>query len=150
MREYFGMSLFDVSKNEREKRILSDPALDETLRILLIRLGVTPRLRGYDYLSHAIKLGVAHRGYLNSVTTKIYPVVAEKYGVEAAVVERNIRHAIEVVIERDRTKRLNEFLGAEVFSSADRPTNAEVISLVADKISADLRAKEGRAPGGRG
>ena len=145
MRDDFGISLFDMCKSERERAVLQDPDLGDELRILLIRLGVMPSLRGYDYLMYAIKLCVANREYIRNVTTKLYPVVAAKFGAEPAVVERNIRHCIAVIVTRGRLHYLNEYLGASVFSESDRPTNAEFISLVADKVSADIVDRRVRA-----
>lgn len=138
MRDDFGISLFDMCKKERERQIMQNTDVNEELRILLIRLGVMPRLHGYDYLIYAIKLSVADREYTRNVTTRMYPVVAAAFGVEPGVVERNIRHAIEVAVARGRLSFLNEYLGVVAFDGGDRPTNADFISLVADKVSAEL------------
>ena len=138
MREDGGISLFDVCKNEREKRILADPDLHETLRILFIRLGVTPRFHGYDYLLFAVKIGIVDRKYLRHVTTCAYTLIAARFDVDPAVVERDIRRALETIVVKNRISVLNDYLGAEVFGPHDRPTNAEFISLVADKITCDL------------
>ncbi|MBR1747076.1 MAG: sporulation initiation factor Spo0A C-terminal domain-containing protein [Clostridia bacterium] len=132
------VSLFDMSKRERERKIMQDRDLHDSLRLLLIRLGMAPRLLGYDYVMCAIKLSVANRDYLKHITTKMYPVIAMYFGVEPTVVERNIRHAMEVVVTSGRVKYLNEYLGTEVFSESRRPTNSEFISLVADKVSVEL------------
>ena len=138
MRDDFGISLFDMCKRERERQIMQNTDVNDELRILLIRLGVMPRLQGYDYLLYAIKLSVADREYTRNVTTKMYPVVAAEFGVEPSVVERNIRHAIEVSYARGKLGFLNEYLGVAAFLGSDRPTNADFISLVADKVASEL------------
>ena len=144
MREEVGISLFDMCKIERERKIMTDTEIGDELRLLLIKLCVTPRLRGYDYLLFAIKTAVADPDCVKSVTTKLYPVVAKRFGVDPSIVERNIRHAIGICALRGRLPILNEYLGADVFSENDRPTNAEFISLIADKVAADIFRKSVR------
>lgn len=137
----YGISLFDMCKEEREKQIMRNVDVHDEVRLLLIRLGVLPVLTGYDYLMLAILLSIANRDYLRHVTTKMYPTIAKKFGVEPSVVERNIRHAINVTATRGKLKYLNDYLGVEAFSDRDRPTNAEFISVIADKVSFDLTRK---------
>ncbi|MGN0961637.1 MAG: sporulation initiation factor Spo0A C-terminal domain-containing protein, partial [Christensenellales bacterium] len=82
----------------------------------------------------AIILVFQHPDYTNSITKQLYPIVAEQYNTTPARVERSIRHAIEIAWNRGKIDKINEVLGVELFGKYDRPTNGELIALLADKL----------------
>lgn len=63
---------------------------------LMLEIGVTPNLAGFDMLVEATELIRDNKTlYMGSITKKLYPAIAEKFETTPARVERNIRHAIE-------------------------------------------------------
>lgn len=47
---------------------------------LLMEAGMSPSLRGFDYILDAMELIDGDRGFLYSVTRLLYPAIAEKHG----------------------------------------------------------------------
>lgn len=71
---------------------------------------------------------------VNRITKGLYPAVAEFCMSTPSKVERAIRHAIEVAWYRGKIENLNQFLGMKIYGKEDKPTNSELIALIADKL----------------
>ena len=74
-------------------------------------LGVPPHLKGYQYLKEAVKLTLADRMIIYSITKELYPKIAAAFGVTTTKVELAIRHTVEVMYDRDGMRRMKEALG---------------------------------------
>ena len=78
--------------------------------------------------------GITHDHLINSITTRLYPEVADRFETSASKVERAIRHAIEVAWNKGKIENINQIFGVKVYSGNEKPTNGEFIALVADKM----------------
>jgi hypothetical protein len=86
---------------------------------LLRSLHVNPSYDGYEYITVAIKMCLENKSYVKSLTTKMYPEIAKKYGKSVNSVERGIRYAIEDVFANTE----NYGILVEIFGSSRRLTN---------------------------
>ena len=109
-------------------------SLDQRITDLFLRMGVPPHLKGYQYLKEAVKLTAQDRMIIYSITKELYPKIAQTYGVTTTKVELAIRHTVEVMYDRDRMRHLQEVLGFPPSVNKQKPTNGELIALIADKI----------------
>ncbi len=109
-------------------------ALEEKISNIFITVGIPAHIKGYQFLREAIKMAIDQPEIINSITKKLYPAIAEKFGTSASKVERAIRHAIEVAWNRGKIENINSIFGLKVYTSNDKPTNGEFIALVADKM----------------
>ena len=105
--------------------------LDRELRRIMVKLGIFPNLKGYDYLMSAIRIAMRDSTVIKNMTGRLYPTIAKEYDTTKGAVERGIRHAIDVATRRERIRTLNAFLDTEVFPESYKPTNAEFISVIA-------------------
>lgn len=112
--------------------------LDEKLSNIFIRAGIPPHIKGYQYLRVAVKLAINQPEIVNSITKKLYPTVAEYFNTTASKVERAIRHAIEVAWSRGKIENINAIFGIKIYGKSDKPTNGELIALVADKMVIEM------------
>ena len=96
--------------------------------ILLNRLGITPNLKGHLYLRKAIALEVEGNSSLNGMMKCLYPQVASQCNTAPASVERNIRHAIEVMWERGNQELYREIANYYI---QKRPSNGQFITSIA-------------------
>ena len=112
-------------------------SLDKKISNIFVTIGIPPHIKGYQYLREAIKLCIADTDIISSITKRLYPDVAKKFGTTASKVERAIRHAIEVCWNRGKIDNINNLFGSKVFTKNDRPTNGEFIALIADKLLLD-------------
>ncbi len=109
-------------------------SIDERLSNIFIRAGIPPHIKGYQFLREAVKLAIVEPDLINSITQKLYPTIAKLYGTSSSKVERAIRHAIEVAWNRGKIENLNAIFGIKIYNKGEKPTNGELIALVADKV----------------
>lgn len=101
---------------------------------LFLRMGVPPHLKGYQYLKEAVKFTLEDRMIIYHITKDLYPKVAKKFGVTSTKVELAIRHTAEVMYNRDGMRRFYEVLGFPTERKQQKPTNGEMVALIADKL----------------
>ena len=109
-------------------------SLDEKISNLFISVGIPAHIKGYQFLREAIKMTIENPDIINSITKRLYPSIAERYGTSASKVERAIRHAIEVAWNRGKIENINNIFGIKIYSPNEKPTNGEFIALIADKL----------------
>lgn len=103
------------------------------------RLGIPAHIKGYHYLRTAILSTLENDTFFDSITKQIYPVVAERHDTTPARVERAIRHAIEIAWNRGGSAEISSLFGYNPEFYSCRPTNAEFIALVSDKLRLKLK-----------
>ena len=114
--------------------------LDEKITTVFLSIGIPAHIKGYHFLREAIKMVVRQPELINAITKKLYPGIAEPFDTSASKVERAIRHAIEVAWSRGKIENINAFLGYNIYTNNDKPTNGEFIALMADKLIMDRSA----------
>lgn len=112
-----------------------------TVTDIIREIGVPAHIKGYQYLRAAIILSVERPEMLGSVTKMLYPTLARKFETTSSRVERTIRHAIELAWDRGNVDVLSGYFGYTIQSDRGRPTNAEFIAMIADKLRLDLKHK---------
>lgn len=123
--------LLNPKINEEDK---NEKLLDEKISNIFISIGIPAHIKGYQFLREAVKLAVEEPEIIGSITKKLYPTIAEKFETSSSKVERGMRHAIEVAWNRGKIENINNLFGFKIYSSNDKPTNGELIALIADKM----------------
>lgn len=121
-------------KSQRILNLKNEREIETRLMSIFLSVGISAHLQGYQYLKEAIKLIMSHPDYINSVTKKLYPLVAMKCETTPVRVERGIRHAIESSFSKGKMIYLNNIFGLDVLRGDEKPTNAEFVALIADKL----------------
>ena len=103
------------------------------VRHVLRRAGFRSTYSGYNYLASAIILVLQDSSYMKSVTSNLYRIVGEQYGVSNMCVEAALRTMINSYWNQNSNRILSPLLGYPVF---DKPTASELISMLADYIGA--------------
>ncbi len=111
-----------------------DKALDEKIANIFISIGIPAHIKGYQFLREAVKLAVVDPDIIASITKRLYPTIAEKFSTSSSKVERGMRHAIEVAWNRGKIENINNLFGLQIYGANDKPTNGELIALIADKM----------------
>ena len=109
---------------------------------IIHEIGVPAHIKGYQYLREAIIIAVNDMDVINAITKVLYPQVAKTFGTTPSRVERAIRHAIEVAWDRGDLDTLQRFFGYTVSNTKGKPTNSELIALIADKLQLQLKSAE--------
>ena len=120
---------------------VSDRSLEADITEIIHDIGIPAHIKGYQYLRDSIMLSVKDNDVINSITKILYPTIAKKYQTTSSRVERAIRHAIEVAWNRGNTDTLNGLFGYTISNGKGKPTNSELIALIADKIRLEYNIK---------
>lgn len=101
---------------------------------LLHQLGVPANMKGYLYLRDAVEMVLSDDRLLaGSLTRKVYPLLAERYGSSASGVEAAIRNALVAWWERGNRELYDRMPGRSGKRSR-LPTNSSMIAELADQI----------------
>ena len=111
--------------------------LDEKFSNIFISIGIPAHIKGYQFLREAVKLAVEEPEIISSITKKLYPTIAERFETSSSKVERGMRHAIEVAWNRGKIENINNIFGLKIYNRNEKPTNGELIALIADKMLMD-------------
>lgn len=113
---------------------------DEVTQIL-ISFKIPFGMSGFDYLRNAVLKCVEEEEYLNQVTNKLYPYLADKFETNQLHIERNIRSAIEKAYDLNGLLTLNEYCKQVVYKNEYKFTNSEMIVLVLEILKIKLYKK---------
>ena len=131
------ISNFTANTQVTEPRKIKNKALEEKITNIFITVGIPAHIKGYQFLREAIKMAIDNPEIINSITKKLYPSIAERFDTSASKVERAIRHAIEVAWNRGKIENINNIFGLKIYNRNEKPTNGELIALIADKMIMD-------------
>ena len=130
--ENLEMRLKDLS--ETKPIAQGEKQLDEKISNIFISIGIPAHIKGYHFLREAVKLAVEEPEIIGSITKRLYPTIAERFDTSSSKVERGMRHAIEVAWNRGKIENINSLFGLKIYNSNEKPTNGELIALIADKM----------------
>ena len=112
--------------------------IDLDISQLLHNLGIPSHIKGYKYIRECVLISCKTDKCLH-ITKDLYPEVSIIYDTTSSRVERAIRHAIEISWSRGDIKLMDELFGFSVSVERSKPTNAEFISTIADRIKLDCK-----------
>ena len=123
-----GIELDDIIEMLEE---LEDNRIDDDVMLVEImkEAGITANYLGYKYLTEAIKLNYNSFECIQ-LHNKVYPAVAEKFGVKPSNVEKAIRHVIEVTWKKN-PEFCKKVLGEKALSAEKKPANGAFIAAIA-------------------
>ena len=142
MYPYTGKNVIEVintflpNSQKRENEMLKK--LDYEITKLFIDIGIPANLKGYNYLKSAIIECVYNHHQIDYMTKELYPLIGMKYDCSGMSVERSMRTAIRVAVERGNEKTLDKLFGHTISIYKDNPTNSEFISIIAEKLRLKL------------
>ena len=114
----------------------------EYLTKILINMGITPDKLGFEYLRYAITLVANDSSYLQAITKRLYPDIAKYFGVKSRDIERCIRFAIGQSYNCGGLLEINNLYGTVVYKNDYKPTNGELIGILADKFVMHSKRKK--------
>lgn len=137
LQDMFGERTYETKRAPEPVR---SKTMDERITAVFLSIGIPAHIKGYHFLREAIKMVVKNPELINYITKRLYPGIAQHFDTSASKVERAIRHAIEVAWSRGKIENINAFIGYDIYTSNDKPTNGEFIALMADKLLLDRSA----------
>lgn len=113
--------------------------LSVSITKMLHELGIPSHIKGYQYIREAVRIVFDKPEVIGGITKELYPELASKYNTTVSRVERAIRHAIEVSWVRGDYHMMEELFGNSVDVDRSKPTNAEFIVTLADRLKIDSK-----------
>ena len=112
----------------------STPGMDaeSLVRGILLELGMPDHIKGHAYTVCALTALLQDPTLIDAVTGRLYPLVAQTYGVTPVRVERAIRHAIEVCLTRVELDTMAAYFGSTISAMRGKPTNSEFLARIAN------------------
>ena len=133
IKNYVTAGNFKIAENSgKDQRVIDN--LENQVTDMIHEVGVPAHIKGYQYLRDAIIMVIEDQEMLNSITKILYPTIAKSNHTTPSRVERAIRHAIEVAWSRGNMDIINTLFSYTVSTGKGKPTNSEIIALIADKI----------------
>ena len=99
----------------------------EYVRDTLLRLGFSPRNKGFSYIVEAMMIMEENENAAFNTVKQIYMPIAEKRGVNYPAVERNIRHAVEAAMELGYEK-IPDFLHCQPTATSGSYKNSDFLA----------------------
>lgn len=103
---------------------------------ILKYMGTPANLKGYAYLRDAILYAFHDISLLDNMMNQLYKAIGEKHNTAAACVERDIRTAIEVTMNRGDVNYIYALFGNTIQKEKGKPTNREFIAAIVDLLQA--------------
>ena len=111
--------------------------VEEKLSLYLIMLKISPNLRGYDFFKEGARKIIENADKKHNVGAGLYKEIADDNGVKQEIVDRAMRHAIDVSFKRNG---INEFERVmHIRFSICKPSPRELLCLLAEKAAAESR-----------
>lgn len=112
----------------------TEKTAEQVVADMLLDMGVPVHLSGYRFLLRSALLALEAPELLSCITGTLYPAVARLFGTTASCVERSIRHAINTTWQRGGAAAFANVMKCRIFSENDKPTNCELIALIAERV----------------
>ena len=122
--------------DDKSKRKIEAIDIEYAIAQYLIDLGVPAHVQGYIILKKIITHVIKNPTAIYNLTSQLYPTIAEDCATTPSKIDRAIRHAINIAWTRGNPEYLKK-----VFRYTDKPTNAEFIATLADKVKLSLKLK---------
>ena len=109
-------------------------SIDRYLSSLFLQIGIPANQRGFEFLHKAVQFVIEEPALQRQLMHGLYPKIAEHFHTTVSCVEHSMRCAITIAWKRGRPELAERLLGRGVITSYDKPTNGELIALVAENV----------------
>lgn len=126
--EYYRKKAIEALKSETVFDV------DDVIAGLLKDCGLPTHLSGYRYMEYALRLTFENPKYLDSLTTRLYPRVADEFDTYGGNVDRNIRTAINRMFLEGDYEVLDKLFGNMISVNSGKITAGEFITACTFEI----------------
>ena len=140
--EYFPETLFGrrmraseflIRIREYAKKVRKQDKISK-VRNFFSKVGLFSNLVGYDYSLDAVGKAVSEPDSLKNLSVQVYPNIAKLHNTSAKCVERGIRNAIDIVVNRGRLADVANRDYGGYFGKYDRMTNSQFLAFLLENV----------------
>ena len=110
---------------------------ESIIRGILIRIGMSPRLQGFQYFQRAVVLSFDDPIPGKNMMSKVYPEIAEEMYTTASRVERCMRHAVRLAWESGKVQRDQSFAPM----IRHRMSNSQMLAFLVELLRSQAMAQ---------
>ena len=110
---------------------------NEKVAILIKKVGISPALLGYKYITEAVNMVVDDDTVLDGITKRLYPDIAKKFKTTAVRVERMIRYAVDSSFQNMPVDMIKAIFSNTISPKTGKPTNSEFIATLAEVATSE-------------
>lgn len=121
-----------------EEKKFQGQTVEEKVEDVINIMKARNNLRGCRYLGEAITIASKRQESIYDITREIYEKIALKASKRKQSVIAAISYLIQSVCDSGELESLNEYVGNELYKNDVRPTNAEFIAKISQKIRSEL------------
>ena len=108
--------------------------IEDLVQDVLQDVGVPCHTIGYKYIKRALLLVLDDPTYIDRITYGLYSTLAKEFTTTGSRVERGIRHAIEIAVNRADPEVLQKYFGNTIDQNRGKPTNGEFIATMTEHV----------------
>lgn len=128
-------SIEELQEHDFPEETDSNKITTVEIKNLLLTLGIPTHVKGYQFLTDAIKMCIEDPDASSAWTKIVYPDVAKMNKTTPARVERAIRHSIELACSRwGNIKMMRELFEHELSMDGGKVMNSRFISGVVEHL----------------
>ena len=133
------MQTKDVNKiiELNEQKYISEELYLSEITNSLLKLGFSPKLKGFIYIKEAIYY-YSEISFVTNIRNEIYSKVAEKYNVSITSLNHSIKKAIEETWYGTSFNRDHELFNCAYIKTSYPPTNTEFIANMSECIKLNI------------
>ncbi len=105
--------------------------IDERISVYLMMLKIMPNLNGYNFIKECAKLILKDSTLKFNIHNRLFNEVGDMFDVKADIVDRSLRHAIDVSIKHNGIKDFQKFVKVEFYN--DRPSPRELLCVLVER-----------------
>lgn len=109
--------------------------LEKEVALYLLILKISPSLKGYSYIMSGTCKIAQDITKKHNVNNGLYNEISQEFGVNKNLIDRAMRHAIEVSVKRNGIADFERFASFDF--SSDKPTPRELLTILAEKTEID-------------
>lgn len=106
----------------------------EHANLVLKEFGVPSHIKGHRYIKHALLVISENPDALDQITNTLYPTIAMHFGVTWPSVERCIRHAVTMAMDRLYPEAISELFGNTIDGYRGGPSNKQFIATIVGRL----------------
>ena len=110
---------------------------------LIQELGVPMHLYGAVYLMDAIRYSIKDPTLTDELHNRLYPKIADLYGLTPGAIEKTIRVAVEEMFAKGNMDYIYELCGDSVSPDKAKLTNKKFIKACVEEVRRRLQQEEG-------
>lgn len=107
--------------------------IEERIMVYLMALKITPNLKGYTYFKEGTKKIIEDFSKKYKVNTRLYVELGNEYNVKPVLIDRALRHAIEVCEKRDGLRDFERIAKYEF--DDDKISPRKLLCILAEKVN---------------